>query len=163
MVPKLYLLKIWTWCEQKVMKKAISAFNHSQNQVKNPNLQLQLKWNTIMISCVIKYYLGILTVFITITNLYPFPNLTSCVIGQKLSKFVQIETILKKSFKMKSKLDTHISSGHEGKKTFDLDVKYVAKALPKRQTWLLTLVQFMRERSNSSVVFVTTELLKRII
>ena len=41
-----------------------------------------------------------------------------------------------------------------------LDVKYVAKALPKRQTWLLTLVQFMRERSDLSAVFVTTEFLK---
>jgi hypothetical protein len=46
MVPKRNLLKKYEPVvkrAKKVMKKAISAFNHRQKQVKNPNLQLHLK------------------------------------------------------------------------------------------------------------------------
>ena len=42
---KLYLIENINLIKRakKVMKKAISPFNHRQKQVKNPNLQLHLK------------------------------------------------------------------------------------------------------------------------
>ena len=71
-----------------------------------------------------------------------------------------METVLKKSFKsnfeMKTKLDTTISLGHEGKNTFSCEI--CGKNFHNKSK----LAEYMRERNHSDVIFVTTDLLERV-
>ena len=86
-----------------------------------------------------------------------------------LKKHIEAVHENKKSFKcdicdyscsQKDHMKTHIESVHEKKKTFKSDICYYRFSY--KNVWK-THKQSMKIRSNSNVIFVTTELLKRVI